>query len=217
MLDLKLFELSKKKLNVLVLGAHCDDIEIGCGGTLLRLLSERKNIHITWVVFCATAEREVEAKKSAADFLLGTKSQKITIHSFRDGYLPYLGESPKNTFEALKSSVNPDLIFTHSHADAHQDHRIISELTWNTFRDHFILEYEIPKWDGDFGQPNTFIDIPKSLAQKKITLLLKHYGSQRSKSWFNSEVFRSLMTLRGMESRSNSGLSEAFYCRKIKL
>ena len=227
MLDLDVFGKSGRKgieggkgkagLEVLCLGAHCDDIEIGCGGSMLRLLSARKDVKVTWVVFCSSPERGEEARRSAAAFLSGARKTDIIIHEFRDGFLPILGAGPKEAFEILKVRVRPDIVFTHFRGDAHQDHRAVSELTWNTFRDHLILEYEIPKWDGDLAIPNGFMPVTKALARRKIALLLRHYGTQRGRDWFNEEVFLSLMRLRGMESRSPSGLAEAFHCRKLLL
>lgn len=215
MLDLNLF--SSKVSEILFLGAHCDDIEIGCGATILKLLAERKDLTITWVVFCSNPDREKEARLCANAFLKGAQKKQIIIHSFRDGFLPYLGVGPKEAFESLKLLTKPDIIFTHFRKDLHQDHRIISELTWNTFRDHLILEYEIPKYDGDLNSPNGYNSVTKNAAKKKMDLLMSHYGSQRSKDWFNPELFEALMRLRGMECHSKSGFAEAFYCHKILL
>ncbi len=217
MLDLNLFNARKGPLEILCLGAHCDDIEIGCGGALLKLLAARKDVGVTWVVFCSTPAREKEARRSAAAFLKGAKRQRILIHGFRDGFLPNQGEGPKEAFEALKQQPDPDFIFTHFRQDLHQDHRLVGDLTWNTFRNHVILEYEIPKWDGDLGAPNAFIPLAAAHAKKKVSLLMKHYGTQRSKDWFAPDIFLSLQRLRGMETRAPSGYAEAFYCRKLSL
>jgi LmbE family N-acetylglucosaminyl deacetylase len=203
-------------LEVLALGAHCDDIEIGCGGTMLRLAANAAN-RITWVVFSSDSERAAEATRSARGFLGEGAGRRLEIQEFRDGFLPWSGAEVKDAFERLKELPRPDLVFTHYRHDLHQDHRLVNELTWNTFRDHLVLEYEIPKWDGDLGQPNTFIGLDGDTCERKISLLTENYPSQAGKPWFNSQVFRSLATLRGMECRSGSGLAEAFYGRKIDL
>ena len=204
-------------LTILCLGAHCDDIEIGCGATLLTLLNRYTNVHVHWHVLTSTPARAEEAQAAASDFCAGAASASITVHEFRDGYLPYEGAAIKDTFEAIKPTVSPDLIFTHYRSDAHQDHRLISELTWNTFREHQILEYEIPKWDGDLGRPSVFVDIDPVHAARKIELLQQHYNSQQRKHWFTDDLFHSLMRLRGMESHSPTQLAEAFYAHKLKL
>ncbi len=201
-------------LRVLALGAHADDIEIGCGGTLLRLAAERRGLEVVWVVFCATPERAAEARSSAAVFLTGAARARVVVHDHRDGFLPYLGGAVKDTFESLKREVNPDLVLTHHREDRHQDHRLVSELTWNTWRDHLILEYEIPKYDGDFGSPNLFSVLPTAILERKIALVLEHFRSQAGKKWFNPELFRAVARIRGMECVAAEGLAEGFYCRK---
>jgi LmbE family N-acetylglucosaminyl deacetylase len=216
MLPLK-FDKADRTLRVLCLGAHSDDIEIGCGGTLLRLVAEGWRLVVHWVVLCSNETREDEARASAEDFLSGAAAKQISIERFRDGFLPYSGPPVKEYFEDLKKEPSPDLILTHHRADLHQDHRLVCELTWNTFRDHLILEYEVPKFDGDLGLPNFFMPIPEEHARKKVELLLKHFGSQRSKHWFTEDTFLSLMRLRGVESRSPTRYAEGFHCRKILL
>jgi LmbE family N-acetylglucosaminyl deacetylase len=203
-------------LKLLCLGSHSDDIEIGCGGTILRLLSEVQELDIVWIVFGANNEREREARNSAALFLSQAKRRGIIIKSFRDGFFPYEGTQIKSYFEELKGT-SPDLIFTHNRKDAHQDHRLIAELTWNTFRNHLILEYEIPKYDGDLGRPNLFVPLDQEFYEKKVCYLMDAFASQRSKTWFDKETFLGLMRLRGMECVSPSGYAEAFYCRKVVL
>jgi LmbE family N-acetylglucosaminyl deacetylase len=206
-----------RRLRVLCLGAHSDDIEIGCGATILRLISEGWQLDAHWVVFCSNETRGEEARASANDFLNGAHSVQIDIERFRDGFLPYTGPPVKEYFEELKSRPSPDVIFTHHREDFHQDHRLICELTWNTFRDHLILEYEIPKFDGDLGRPNFFVHIADAVAQRKIDLLMKHFGTQRSKHWFTEDTFLGLMRIRGVESRSPTRYAEGFHCRKVVL
>lgn len=217
MLSLCLPKNTDKPLNVLCLGAHCDDIEIGCGGTLLTLLGQRSNVNVYWLVFCSTPSRKEEAQIGATRFCVKAQHLEVDILEYRDGYLPYEGLAVKESFEQAKRKFDPDVVFTHYRNDMHQDHRKISELTWNTFRDHLILEYEIPKWDGDLGSPNAFVTIEQEIADEKIALLQSTYNSQKNKSWFTDDLFRSIMRIRGMESNSESTLAEAFYGRKITI
>lgn len=202
---------------VLCLGAHSDDIEIGCGGTVLHLTEGDAPIEVTWVVFSGVGQRGQEARESATALLARAKSAQIEIERFRDGFFPSQSAEIKEWFEALKQRVDPDLIFTHYRHDLHQDHRLIGELTWNTFRDHMILEYEIPKYDGDFGVPNVFVPLDEAHCRRKIDLLLAHFGSQRDRRWFSEELFRSVLRLRGMEANAPGGYAEAFYGRKVVL
>jgi LmbE family N-acetylglucosaminyl deacetylase len=206
----------KESFNILCLGAHSDDIEIGCGGTLLQLKKSCSNLKFRWVVFTGAGARKGEARKGAELFGSGCETE-VTLREFRDGFLPYNGSAVKDCFEELKGSVSPDLIFTHWQGDAHQDHRLISELTWNTFRNHLILEYEIPKYDGDMGRPNCFVPLDTPLYQQKVDHLLTAFESQKSKPWFQPETFLALMRLRGMESNSATGYAEAFHVRKLVL
>jgi len=201
---------------ILCLGAHCDDIEIGCGGAILQLLQERKVADIQWVVFSSTRVRGPEARRSAQAFLKAAQRKTIVIKQFRDGFFPYSGGEVKDFFETLKA-FSPDLIFTHYRHDLHQDHRLLCELTWNTFRNHMILEYEIPKYDGDLGSPNFFLELDEPIVRRKIQMILDSFQSQDEKHWFSERTFRSLLTLRGMESRSTTNYAEAFYCRKAVL
>ncbi len=216
MLKLKLARRGEN-LRVLCLGAHSDDIEIGCGGTILNWIQEGIQVHADWCVLGAAGDRGIEARASAQEFLEGAASAKISIGTFRDGYFPVQGCELKDWFETLKKEVDPDVIFTHRRDDAHQDHRELSKLTWNTFRNHLILEYEIPKWDGDLGRPNLYQPITAAALQRKTELLLKHFGTQRSKDWFDAEVFNGLARLRGMECRAPEKVSEAFFLHKATL
>jgi LmbE family N-acetylglucosaminyl deacetylase len=212
------FDLKKNKqepLKALLLGAHSDDIEIGLGGTMLRLGDEYPNLAVTWVVFSATGDRAVEARKSAEDFLQDVPNKQILLKEFKDGYFPSRVADIKDVFEELKRSLSPDVIFTHYRNDLHQDHRQLNELTWNTWRDHFILEYEIPKYDGDLGNPNFFVTLDEKLRDKKIELLMRHFQTQANKHWFSPETFSALMRLRGVECKSAGGYAEAFYGRKL--
>jgi LmbE family N-acetylglucosaminyl deacetylase len=205
------------RLSVLCLGAHSDDIEIGVGATLLSLMARGVRLDVLWCVLSGVGEREREARSSAAEFLSEAASAKVEVMSFRDGFFPEQGEPIKSWFEALKTRFDPDLILTHRRDDAHQDHRLVSRLTWNTFRDHCILEYEVPKWDGDIGQPNLYVPVSAAALQRKIDLLMFHFGSQRSKQWFDEETFRGLARLRGMECRAPERYAEAFFGRKLSL
>ena len=200
---------------ILVVGAHADDAEIGCGGTILRLAASHPGAEVVWVVLCAEGSRADEARRSAADFLRGFASTRLVVKDFRDAFLPYVGGTVKELFEELKATVTPQLVFTHQRSDLHQDHRLLNELTWNTFRDHLILEYEIPKYDGDLGAPNVFIQLDEETVQRKTSAVLEHFATQRDKRWFTEDTFRSLMRLRGMECNSLTGHAEAFYCRKL--
>jgi len=203
-------------VSVLCLGAHSDDIEIGCGGTLLHLKRILPRLRFYWVVFSAAEPRGQEAAKAAELFTAGC-DKEIVLKDLRDGFLPYSGGEVKDFFEEMKSRVNPDLIFTHWHGDAHQDHRLLAELTWNTFRDHLILEYEIPKYDGDLGRPNLFVQLKAPLYEHKVDHLLEAFESQRAKPWFDRETFLGLMRIRGMECNAPSGYAEAFHGRKLVL
>lgn len=215
MLRLSINKDSESLYKILCLGSHCDDIEIGCGGTILKLIEEYSNIVFYWVVFSSNQQRAKEAVKSANNFLEGAKVENIIINNFRNGFFPFIGAEIKEYFEQLKQEISPDLIFTHYRHDLHQDHRLISDLTWNTFRNHLILEYEIPKYDGDLGSPNFFVHLDESICQKKIQYLLDAFETERQKHWFSEDMFMAIMRLRGVESNSPGKYSEAFYCRKL--
>jgi LmbE family N-acetylglucosaminyl deacetylase len=205
------------RLSVLCLGAHSDDIEIGAGATLLSLQERGVRLNVNWCVLSGGAEREKEARASALDFLASAESSQIEVMSFRDSFFPEDGDAIKSWFAELRNRVQPDVIFTHRRGDAHQDHRQVCRLTWNTFRDHSILEYEIPKWDGDMGQPNVYAPVSARVLERKIDLLMTHFGSQRSKQWFDPETFQGLARLRGMECRAPERYAESFFGRKLTL
>ena len=216
MLSLPALANPRRALRVLCLGAHCDDIEIGCGATLLRLAAERP-VDVTWVVLCSNAARAAETRRSAMRFLRGARRRELRIETLRDGYLPAQWSQAKDVVESLKQLRRPDLIFTHERDDRHQDHRLVCQLTWNTFRDHTIFEYEIPKYDGDLGQPNLYVPIKRAVAERKIAHLLAAYGSQRARRWFSAETFMALMRLSGLECNAEAGLAEAFHLRKLTI
>lgn len=204
-----------RPLRVACLGAHSDDIEIGVGGTLLSWLEDGLKLDVLWCVASAAGPREEEARGSAVAFLDGASDARIELAEFKDSYFPYQGEALKTWVEGLKAGFAPDVVFTHRRDDAHQDHRELCKLTWNAFRDHVVLEYEIPKWDGDLGQPNFYIPLKAAVLERKIALLDKHFNTQRSKDWFDAETFRGLARLRGMECRAPERYAEAFIARKI--
>lgn len=206
-----------KTLSILCLGAHSDDIEIGAGGAILHWIASGVGIEAHWCVLSAAGARSKEAQESAAAFLAGAARAEVETAAFKDSFFPYQGGELKDWFAGLKSRVNPDIILTHRRDDAHQDHREISKLTWNAFRNHLILEYEVPKWDGDLGQPNGYIPLEAKVVERKIDLLMTIFGTQRSKDWFDAETFRGLGRLRGMECRAPEGFAEAFLLRKIRL
>ena len=217
MLKVNLSKRDMTAYRILCLGAHSDDLEIGCGGAILKLTEEYKNAKFPWVVFGSDKKRAREASNSARSFLIGAKKKRIVIKDFKDGFFPFIGSAIKEYFEQLKQDFSPDLIFTHYRDDLHQDHRLISELTWNTFRDHLILEYEVPKYDGDLGSPNFFVHLDTSTSRRKIEHILRFFKTQKDKSWFTEDTFLSLLRLRGIESRAPHKYAEAFYCRKIVL
>jgi LmbE family N-acetylglucosaminyl deacetylase len=217
MIKLNLGSGSDGALKVLCLGSHSDDIEIGCGGTILQLIEQYPGCTFHWVVFSAIGVRKAEAQRGAESFVGPKRLERSLFKEFPDTFMPFVGSDVKNVFEELKQAVSPDVIFTHNRKDAHQDHRLISELTWNTFRDHFILEYEIPKYDGDLGQPSVFVPLESEVCQTKVRYIMDAFESQRTKRWFEESTFLSLMRLRGMECNAPSGYAEAFYCRKLVL
>lgn len=202
-------------LSVLCVGAHCDDIEIGCGGTVLQLLERVPQAEVHWVVLSSDPLRAREALDSAHALLDGIAAKTIVVKDFRNGFFPFVGAALKEYFEELKATLAPDVIFTHQRDDLHQDHRLVSQLTWNTFRNHLILEYEIPKYDGDLGAPSVFTHLPEAVCRRKVAALMTHFKSQLDKPWFDEQTFWALLRLRGMESNSPSKYAEAFYCRKL--
>ncbi len=202
---------------ILCLGEHADDIEIGCGGTILKLLQQYEGVQVYWVVMSATDRRAEEARRSTKQFLAGAGASKVIVKEFRDGYFPYTGDAIKDFFFELQCEVQPDIVFTHRREDLHQDHRLVSELTWNTFRDHLILEYEIAKYEGDLGQPNVFVPIDEPTCRRKIDTIVGSFTSERGKPWFTEDAFWSLLRIRGVECKSPSKFAEGLYCRKMIL
>lgn len=202
-------------MRILCLGAHSDDIEIGCGGTLLRLLAEHPGAEVHWVVFSAGEAREKEARASAADFLGGAGATTVTVKRFRESYFPSVWADIKDFFEDVRRDINPDVVFCHRSRDLHQDHRVVGELTWNTFRNHLILEYEITKYEGDLGTPNVYVPLTSTQADRKVELLMHHFASQRSRGWFRPSTFHGIMSIRGIECNAPDGRAEAFHARKI--
>jgi LmbE family N-acetylglucosaminyl deacetylase len=202
---------------ILCLGAHSDDIEIGCGGTVLRILEENPDAEVLWVVMGASGQRADEATASAKSFLARARQKEVIVKEFRDGFFPYIGAEIKGFFEELKRRCAPDLILTHCRNDLHQDHRLVSELTWNTFRNHLILEYEILKYDGDLGTPNVFVHLTESLARRKVGILLDSFRSQLKKNWFTEDAFLAILRLRGLECNAPEKYAEAYHARKLVL
>jgi LmbE family N-acetylglucosaminyl deacetylase len=202
---------------VLCLGAHSDDIEIGAGGTLLKVAAQCSDMEIWWVVFSAPGPRAEEARGSADEFLSGVATQQVRIGSFRESYFPSQWPAIKGWFEEIKAKFDPEVVFTHHRNDRHQDHRVLSDLAWNTFRNHLILEYEIPKYDGDLGRPNVFVPLSDQLCTRKIELLLRHFKTQSTKHWFTSDTFEAMHRIRGIECASATGRAEAFFSRKLVL
>ena len=217
MLPVTLGSSSTAPLRILCLGAHSDDIEIGCGGTILRLLQERPDSSVDWVVLSASPEREIEARASAADFLAGAAARNVTVKGFRESFFPYVAAEIKSFFETLKRGQTPDVIFCHHRRDEHQDHRLVAELTWNTFRNHVVLEYEIAKYEGDLGKPNVFVPLSRATADRKVELLQRHFPSQTQRTWFRPDTFHGVMSVRGVECNAEDGRAEAFHSRKIVL
>jgi LmbE family N-acetylglucosaminyl deacetylase len=201
--------------HILCLGAHSDDLEIGCAGTLLRLLEADPKPAVTWVVFSGDVARAAETRRAARALLGAASALTVETHEFRDGFFQHQGAAVKETFEALKARLSPDLVFTHHRHDLHQDHRYLCELTWNTFRNHLVLEYEIPKFDGDLGAPNVFVPLSEDQVRAKVDTLLTCFPSQSGKRWFTEDLFRSLLRIRGMECNSPTGYAEAFHGRKL--
>jgi LmbE family N-acetylglucosaminyl deacetylase len=206
-----------RPLSLLCIGAHSDDIEIGCGGTILRLLEEYPGSRVHWLVLAAPGVREQEAQNSAEAFLSGAGSSKIQIAQHRESYFPTQLAAIKDSFEQLKPQIQPDMIFTHRLRDRHQDHRVVAELTWNTFRDHLIAQFEIPKYEGDLGSPNCFVPLPRQISERKVQLLTQHFASQRARLWFRPETFHGLMSVRGVECNAPEGQAEAFHLDKLTI
>ena len=208
---------SDSPLHVLCLGAHCDDIEIGCGGTILHLIARQKVARVDWVVFSSNEVRGAEATRSAEVFLAAAPQKDVKLYTFHDGFFPYLGADVKTAFEALKHEIDPDVIFTHHRDDRHQDHRLIAELTWNTWRRHLILEYEIPKYDGNPFSPNLYVPLDEGIVRRKVETITNTFESQQSRHWFTADTFMATLRLRGVECSSPTRFAEAFVARKVTL
>jgi LmbE family N-acetylglucosaminyl deacetylase len=202
---------------ILCLGAHCDDIEIGCGGTVLKLLEAREDVSVDWIVFTSDEERASEARAGARAILGGAAESNVVVREFRQRFFPYAGAEIKEYFDELGPSIQPDVIFTHYLRDLHQDHRLLANLTYNTWRDRLVFEYEIPKWDGDLGRPNVYVRLEAPQVERKVETIWETFASQRDKHWFTKETFLALMRLRGIECKAPSGYAEAFHCRKLVL
>lgn len=207
----------RQPLQILALGAHCDDIDIGCGGAMLSLLERHPGAHVTWVVMGSNPVRERELRASARRFLRRAGKHQVIAHTFRDGFFPAHFAAIKQEFEALKRLPDPDLVFSHQRGDLHQDHRVVAELTWNTFRNHLILEYEIPKYEGGLTTPSVYVALTPAQVERKIAILWAAYATQRAKRWFTDETFRAMMRLRGIESGGESGWAEGFHASKLLL
>ena len=201
--------------SILCIGAHCDDIEIGCGGTLLQLCRQHPGLTVDWFIAVAPAQRAEESRQAAGRLLQDAGSYRLDLHDFPDGHLPYCASEVKNRLRALASGINPDIVLTHTKDDAHQDHRFLAELTWQTFRDHVVVEYEIPKYDGDTGAPNVFVHLTRAIARRKIDAIVRNFPSQRTHQWFDEELFSGVLRLRGMQARAAEGHAEAFYGAKL--
>jgi LmbE family N-acetylglucosaminyl deacetylase len=207
----------RRSVRILCLGAHCDDIDIGCGGTLLSILERHQRCQVTWVVMGSTPVRERELRASARQFLRRAASVNVIVHRFRDGFFPAHYLQIKEVVESLKKLPDPDLVFTHQRDEWHQDHRLVAELTWNTFRKHLILEYEIPKYEGGLTTPSAYVPLTRAQVERKISILWRCYRSQHAKPWFTADTFRALLRLRGLESGGDSGWAEGFHTRKLLL
>ena len=206
-----------EELSILCIGAHSDDIEIGAGGTILGMIASGVRLDVHWCVLSAGGLRSAEARGSAEAFLEGSRSSTVDVADFEDSYFPAHSRSIKQWLIEVRSRIDPDVVLTHARFDAHQDHREVNQLTWNVFRDHLVLEYEIPKWDGDLCQPNAYVPLTAAVLERKIELLHEHFGTQRSKDWFDRETFAGLARLRGMECRAPEHFAEAFTLRKAKI
>jgi LmbE family N-acetylglucosaminyl deacetylase len=206
---------ASRRLDVLCIGAHCDDIEIGCGGTLLALQRHYPRLRVHWLVLASDARRAREALRSREVFVAASARGEVRVHDLRDGHLPAHFEQVKAHFEDFRAAVDPDWVLTHHGADRHQDHALLSQVTWQTFRDHPVWEYEIPKYDADLGTPNAYVPLPAEVAEQKVKAIMKAFRTQRGKPWFKAENLLALMRLRGLECRADSGYAEGFHCRKL--
>jgi len=214
-LPLTLGSPSAQPLKILLLGAHSDDLEIGCGGTILRLLDEHPGSNVYWVVFSASPEREREARDSAAAFTAHAGSCTVVVKTFRESFFPAQWVEIKEFFEQVRRAFEPDLVLSHHRDDLHQDHKTIAEPTWNTFRNHLVLAYEIPKYEGDLGKPSLYVPLTRAQADRKVELILRHFASQAGRTWFRSDTFEGLMSIRAIECNAPEARAEAFHARKI--
>lgn len=211
------FDIGDRPLRVLCIGAHCDDIEIGCGATLATLARGEAEAVVDWVILSGTEQRQGESRAAMRALLGDAARGQLLFGDFEDGRFPAEYGRLKDFFEELKSLEVPDLILTHERDDRHQDHRICNEMVWSTFRDQVVLEFEIPKWDGGLGNPSVYVPVTREAAGLKVDALLSCHGSQRHRDWFTRSTFESLMRLRGIECRATAGLAEAFHARKLVL
>jgi LmbE family N-acetylglucosaminyl deacetylase len=202
---------------VLCVGAHCDDIEIGCGGALIELRARYPRAKFHWAVFSSDAVRKPETLAAAAEMLGQGPHLTLDVLDFRGSYFPAEWSAIKDALEGVKTRIKPSLVFTHFLQDRHQDHRVLAELSWNTFRDHAILEYEIAKFEGDLAQPNVYIPLSTGVMERKVEALMRCFPSQHSRTWFDPDLFRGHMRLRGIECNAPSRFAEAFHARKLVL
>lgn len=215
MFPLNLAALHGRRLEVLCIGAHCDDIEIGCGGILLTLQQRHADCRIHWLVLTSIPTRRAEAVAAAQALVRPSARGEVRICELPDGLLPAHFAEVKRHFEDLKRDIEPDIVFTHHGRDLHQDHSLVSQVTWQTFRDHLIWEYEVPKYDADLAAPNVYVPLPAGVATQKADLVMRSFPSQAGKSWFSADNLLAVMRLRGLECRAESGFAEAFHCRKL--
>jgi len=217
MLEFQLAHPENRPLRLLCVGAHCDDIEIGAGGTVRRLLRDHPGAEVRWVVFSGDDEREAEARAAAADFLADAGESQVDVLKYRESFFPDQWKAIKESYEAIRREFEPDCVLTHHQKDLHQDHRVLGELAWNTFRNHLILEYEIPKYDADLGQPNVFVSISRADAEHKVRAVREHFASQADRAWFDEETFWAVLRLRGLECNAPEKFAEAFHVRKLRI
>jgi LmbE family N-acetylglucosaminyl deacetylase len=203
----------KRLRRILCIGAHSDDVEIGCGGTILHILDQNPSVEVLWCVFSASGLRAHEALRGADLFLERARDRRVVLHEFADARFSDSAATIKGHFEAFKQ-FDPELIFTHRVEDAHQDHRLLGQLTFQTFRSQLVLQYEIPKFDGDLGHPNVYVTISADELARKCRYLQEAFATQQSKHWFDPDTFRGLARIRGLECASPTRFAEGFYCRK---
>lgn len=205
-----------RALRVVALGAHADDIEIGAGGLIQRLVADTPSLSIRWLVASATPERRREAEKASSRLVGSVSDCTLDIGDLRDGFLPFLGPAPKEWL-IRHAGFEPDIVICPRGEDLHQDHRLVGQLAWQVFRSSLIFEYEIPKYEGDLGRPNVYVVLDRATAERKVATILEAFPSQRSRRWFEPETFWALLRLRGIEAASPTGFAEAFHASKIVL